>query len=157
MLNSIFETKLVDFGLVEIKESMLNGYLFVEDSLTKGVGTFAYMSPEMLNEEEYNNKTDVYSFGVVLYFMFFGSIPKQILKDKTTRKQIIIPFKPSESVSQFCIDLITSCLSPVPSDRPSFEKIFVDIRKNGFELASDVYPSILSQRDKHLEHLNYIK
>lgn len=157
MLNSIYETKLVDFGLVEIKESMLNGYLFVEDLLTKGVGTFTYMSPKMLNEEEYNNKTDVYSFGVVLYFMFFGSIPKQTLKDKTTGKQIIIPFKPSESVSQFCIDLITSCLSPVPSDRPSFEKILVDIRKNGFELASDVYPSILSQRDKHLEHLNYIK
>lgn len=77
MLNSVFDTKIVDFGLVRINENIFSQYSFVEDSLTRRIGTFAYMSPEMINEEEYDNKTDVYSFGVVLYFMFVGSLPKQ--------------------------------------------------------------------------------
>ncbi|KAK8884318.1 hypothetical protein M9Y10_043426 [Tritrichomonas musculus] len=156
-LNSIFETKLVDFGLVRINECLLNGYSFVEDSLTKGVGTLAYMSPEMLNEEDYDCKTDVYSFGVILYFMFFGSIPKQSLKDKTNGKPITVQFSPSPSVSSFCIELIRKCLSPNPSDRPSFKMILDEIRKNGYELASNVDPVILTQRDKQLKIIGKIQ
>lgn len=151
MVNSVYETKLVDFGLVRISESLFNGYSFVEESFTKGIGTFAYMSPEMLNEEEYDNKTDVYSFGVVLYFMFLGTLPKQSMKDKTNGIPIMVPSSQSPSVSQFCIDLITQCLKPDPSDRPSFETILNDMRSNGFDLASDVDPSIVSQRDQQLE------
>ena len=157
MLNSVLETKLVDFGLVRINECVLNGYSFVDDSLTKGIGTFGYMSPEMLNEEDYDNKTDVYSFGVVLYYMFFGSIPKQSLKDKTTGKQIKVPSSPSSSVSQFCIDLITKCLSPDPANRPSFESILDEMRKNSFGLASNIDPGILSRRDKELEIIGNMK
>ena len=63
MLNSVYEYKVVDFGLVRIHEFLDSEYSFVQDSLTRGVGTFAYMSPEMLNNEDYDYKTDVYSFG----------------------------------------------------------------------------------------------
>ena len=66
MLNAVFQTKLVDFSLIRINECVLDEYSLVDDSMTKGVGTLSYMSPEMLNEEDYDNKTDVYSFGVVL-------------------------------------------------------------------------------------------
>ncbi|KAK8842196.1 hypothetical protein M9Y10_026427 [Tritrichomonas musculus] len=76
--------------------------------------------------------------------MFFGSLPKQGLKDKTAGKQIRIQSMPSSSVSQFCIDLITKCLVPSPSDRPSFEMILDEIRKANFELATEVDPSINS-------------
>ena len=127
----MFETKIVDFGLVKITESVFDEFKYVENSMTKGIGTLAYMSPEMLNEEEYDCKTDVYSFGVILYFMFFGSIPKQSLKDKTNGKPITVQFSPSPSVSSFCIELIRKCLSPNPSDRPSFKMILDEIRKNG--------------------------
>lgn len=65
MLNYIFEVKLIDFGLVHVSE-LAN----MNESLTKGVGTLAYMSPEMQNEEEYDYKTDVYSFGVLLFVLF---------------------------------------------------------------------------------------
>lgn len=100
MLNSLFETKLVDFGLVKITEAALDGFSFVEDSLTKGIGTLSYMSPEMANEEEYDNKTDVYSFGIVLHCIFVGCLPKQQLRDKMVGKPIKLP-STSEKISAF--------------------------------------------------------
>ena len=82
--------------------------------MTRGIGTLAYMSPEMLNEEDYDNKTDVYSFGVVLFFTFVGSLPSQHIRDIMRGNPIQMP-SPSPSISQFCIDLISRCLSPSPS------------------------------------------
>lgn len=147
MLNSFFETKLVDFGLVRISESVIDGY--VEDSLTRGVGTLTYMSPEMANEEQYDNKTDVYSFGVVLHVIFTGNLPKQSLRDKISGKSITLP-QHSNLISPFCIKLIEQCLSFTPSNRPSFEEILNQMRENSFELASGVDSLILSKRDKEL-------
>lgn len=49
MLNSVFQAKLVDFGLVRIHEC-LPDYSYTEDSMTNVVDTIAYISPEMLNE-----------------------------------------------------------------------------------------------------------
>lgn len=63
----VFEAKLVDFH-----ESIFDDYSYVSDS-------FAYMSPEMLNEDY---KTDVFSFGIILYYLFSGELPKQKFNDK---------------------------------------------------------------------------
>ena len=57
--------------------------------MTKGIGTLSFMSPEMLNKEDYDFKTDIYSFGVVLYFI--GNLPKYSLKDKMSGKPIQLP------------------------------------------------------------------
>ena len=152
MLNSFFETKLVDFGYAKISESVLNEYSFVSDSLTKGIGTFAYMSPEMVNEEDYSNKTDVYSFGVILYRIFYGSLPKQNLKDKSNGVKIAIK-NPTPPVSDFCADLIKKCLEPSPSKRPSFSQILQLMREKSFMLATDVDPSLIKQRDEEIEKI----
>lgn len=45
-------------------------------NLTKGIGDLAYMSPEMVNEEEYDNKTGVYSYCIVLFTLFTGNLLK---------------------------------------------------------------------------------
>ena len=55
MLNSAFDAKVVDFGLARIDECF-TGKDFVSTSLTKGIGTLAYMSPEMASEEEYSKR-----------------------------------------------------------------------------------------------------
>lgn len=65
ILNSTFESKIV----ARINEC-LNGQEFVTNSMTKGVETLSYMSPEMVNEEDCDNKTDIYSFGIVLNYIF---------------------------------------------------------------------------------------
>lgn len=105
MLNSLYETKLVDFGLVKISESVIDGFSYITNSLSHGVGTFAYMSPEMANDKDYTNKTDVYSFGVILFVLFTENLPKQRQKEKLSGKQIKLPH-PSNSISLFCIKLI---------------------------------------------------
>ena len=150
MLNSVFEVKLVDFGLVRIHEVFNNDYSFLNDSMTKGVGTLAYMSPEMMNEEHYDYKTDVYSFGIVLYFIFIGKLPKQGMKDKMNGKMIDLPSS-SPGISQFCIDLIKKCLKVDPNERPSFEDILIDIRNHNYQLAGNIDRSVIYLRDQQLE------
>ena len=53
------EIKIVDFGLAE----------YVNDSevLFKRSGTPGYVSPEILKDRPYNQKTDLFSLGVILY------------------------------------------------------------------------------------------
>lgn len=150
MLNSVFEVKIVDFGLIRIHEIFNDEYSFLNESMSYNVGTLAYMSPEMLNEQEYDYKTDVYSFGVVLFFIFYGKLPKQSLKDKTNGKEIVFPSE-SNNISQFCIDLIKKCLAFNPSKRPTFKEILTDIRKHNYELASHIDQSVLYMRDHQLE------
>ena len=148
MLNSVYQAKLVDFGLIRIHECIPE-YSYVAESMTKGVGTLLYMSPEMLNEEEYDYKTDVYSFGMVLYVMFVGNLPKQSLKDKMRGKEIDLPNE-SNSISAFCIQLIKKCLSGDPKDRPTFEEILEDLRENEYSLTSSINKEVIHQRDMEL-------
>ncbi|KAK8836115.1 hypothetical protein M9Y10_040072 [Tritrichomonas musculus] len=63
---------LIDFGLAHVDA--------MKDTMPKGVGAFAYMSPEMANEDDYNNKTDVYSF--LLLVLFTRRFQKLSMKEK---------------------------------------------------------------------------
>ena len=151
MLNSIFQTKMIDFGLVKMNELLFGEELMNTYAMTKGVGDALFMSPEMLNDDDdYDNKTDVYSFGIVVYFIFVGNLPDQSIKDKINQKPIQLP-KESRSISKVCIDMMSKCLSLNPNDRPSFIEILEFLRKNKFMLASDVDPEFISQRDEELE------
>lgn len=152
MLNALLETKIVDFGYVKLSECVLNDYSYVDDSLTKGIATFAYMSPEMVNEEVYNNKIDVYSFGIMLYRIFLDSLPKQNMKEKANRVKIIVP-KPKKTITEFCSELISKCIEPDSKLRPSFKDILQLTRNKSFMLAYDVDPSLISKRDEELEKI----
>ena len=148
MMNSIFESKIVDFGLVRIDECV-NGESFVQTSMTKGIGTLSYMSPEMINEENYDSKTDVYSYGIVLHYLFIGKLPVYSIKDKVNGKQIPLP-KPSSSITEFGIKMITKCTNHTPSKRPSFDEILNDIRANSFLLAPGIDKALIVRRDREL-------
>jgi serine/threonine protein kinase len=50
--------KLADFGLAKLHE-------FDQQSHTRGVGTFKYMAPEILNSKKYSTIADVYSIGII--------------------------------------------------------------------------------------------
>lgn len=112
------------------------------------------MSPEMMKEEDYDNKTDVFSFGIVLYVIFFGNLPKQTMKEKAMGKAINIP-EESSSISKCCIELMKICIADDPKERPSFEEILEFLRKCKFMLSPDVDPSIVEQRDKELEYFKF--
>lgn len=121
MLNSVFEAKVVDFGLVRINE-YFSRESFVTTSMTKGVGTLSYMSPEMLSEEDYDSKTDVYSYGIALYYLLFGKLPKYNMKEKMQGKPISFP-ESSSSITKYGIELINKCTNYDAAKRPSFVEI----------------------------------
>lgn len=106
MLNRFLKAKIINFGQVHCYESISNESNI---SMTKNIGDFIFMSPEMQNDDdEYDIKTDVYSYGVIIYNLFTGKLPK---------------FPPSfpllsQSISICCIE---------PSERPSFNEILVFI------------------------------
>ena len=152
MLNSVFQVKLIDFGLARFNECLFGEETMNSISMTKCVGDAHFMSPEMMKEKEYDNKTDVFSFGIVLFYIFVGKLPEQTIKEKAQEKQIKLPDE-SPSISQICIDLISMCISFDPKERPSFDEILCFLRKNKFMLSSDVDPSIVEVRDNELESI----
>lgn len=147
MLDYIYEAKLIDFGLVHVDEVSGSKY-----SLTKGVGTLAYMSPEMASEEDYDNKTDVYSYGVLLHVIFSGRLPKQSLKEKITNKEAKLS-KSSPSISKYCLEMIKRCMSFESKNRPTFDEIIKDFYDHQFKLATEIDFETILHRYQTLNQL----
>ena len=73
LINDYLQVKLIDFSIsLDYKDNKK----FIQ---LPRIGTFGYMSPEVLNEEKIEikdaSKVDVFSFGVLLYFSAFGTLP----------------------------------------------------------------------------------
>ena len=132
--------KVADFGIAKI--------ISVETQ-TSNVGTQKFMAPELLNEvERYDEKVDVYSFGVLLFWCLTGGkMPKVTLVEIGTGKMAKIP----ESVNKFASNMIKSCWSFDPKQRPSFEKISISLKKNKIKLF-DLKDSELCQVIKYLKN-----
>jgi len=62
--------KLADFGFSKLV-SPVDG----KESPKVQLGTPNYMSPQILNSQEYGVKTDVWSAGIVFYETIFGRLP----------------------------------------------------------------------------------
>lgn len=142
MLNYIFEAKIIDFDLVHVRDEDQ------ENSLTKGIGTLEYMSPEMLNKKNYDNKTDIYSYGVVLFTLFTGKLPKQSMTDKMNKKPIEFPHR--SSLTPEGVELISKCTSFEASDRPSFSEIIKFIEEKSFKLLKEIDYDIIKSRFQSL-------
>ena len=63
-----FHIKIADFGLAR---SFNNENEFV----TKRMGTFHWMAPEIFSDHPYNTKTDVYAFAIIMWEVFAGRTP----------------------------------------------------------------------------------
>ncbi|OHS99580.1 hypothetical protein TRFO_33953 [Tritrichomonas foetus] len=113
LLDSEKHVKICDFGLCTISNETIH---------TQGVGTLAYMSPEILNNEEhYTEKIDVYSFGIVLYFILTqGSLPQLSIAKITQGYEIPIP----TNINPFYRTIIEQCLSFEYKNRPTFLELF---------------------------------
>ena len=55
--------KIIDFGI----SKQLDSY---KKTITKGIGTLYYMSPEQLKNEDYNEKVDIWALGCIIYELF---------------------------------------------------------------------------------------
>jgi len=92
-------------------------------------GTTEYMSPELVNHEEYSKEIDVWSLGILLYEMVHGYSPFRPDKPKFKPKDVIQNIrrhnlKFSKKVSDECKELIYHLLEEDPNKRIKVEDIF---------------------------------
>jgi len=64
------DLKIGDFGLARL----LPGRVYM-NTTTKGMGTPAYMSPELCRGEQQDYRSDIYSMGILFYEMCTGQLP----------------------------------------------------------------------------------
>ena len=92
-------------------------------------GTTEYMSPELVNHEEYSKEIDIWSLGVLLYEMVHGYSPFRPDKPNFNAKDVINnirmhKLKFNNNISQRCRDLIYHLLDEETEKRYKIEDIF---------------------------------
>lgn len=120
--------KIIDMGMAQIMKP--GGYL------SETIGTPYFIAPEVL-QGSYTEKCDIWSVGVILFMLVFGYPPYPCddieSPDMATQRETAFtntvqpgtgPFFPSSTtVSAELRDLITQCLRPTFTERPSADKL----------------------------------
>ena len=90
------------------------------------VGTAAYMAPELLEDNVFDEKSDVYSYGILLWEIYDRSVPWRGLQPMQIMRKVVDkrerPPLPS-SMPDDLRTLVGTCWSPGPDDRPDFQTI----------------------------------
>ena len=99
------------------------------------VGTLPFQAPEIINQEQYDNKVDIWSAGCIAYYLLSGgySYPfySEADDDDEFRQEIQRKIREEEpdysdlesSISPQLIELIRRCLKKNPADRPSASEL----------------------------------
>ena len=116
--------KLIDFGLaacVRRRAQSSDKYL-----MTGGVGTLAYMAPEVALRRPYNEKVDIYSFGMILWQLLTGEPPFNGLSREEYMMRVVRggvrPPVPTSAPADL-VHLIRTCWDANPDRRPSASSI----------------------------------
>ena len=104
------EFKIIDFGLAYISNYPQR----------RKCGSPGYVAPEILRDEEYDNKIDIFSAGVVLFILLHGKHPFQA-KDlnKILTKNLECRVKVQKNLTSLVSDCLKHMLDPLPELRPS--------------------------------------
>ena len=108
--------KIADFGWTRLKSK----------KMTKKIGTFQWMAPEVLTSQDYTEKADVFSFGIILWEIASRKPPyKNISGISVATRVVSNNLRPpiDTSFPKEIIGLMTSCWDKNPSNRPSFPEI----------------------------------
>eukprot|EP01012_Entosiphon_sulcatum_P056863 TRINITY_DN80574_c0_g1_i1.p1 TRINITY_DN80574_c0_g1~~TRINITY_DN80574_c0_g1_i1.p1 ORF type:complete len:590 (-),score=74.93 TRINITY_DN80574_c0_g1_i1:74-1843(-) len=129
LLDEYRRVKLCDFGMSRVKE-----HTFL---ITQHIGgSPAWMAPECLRGEDFNEKSDGFSFGVILWEMLTRQIP---WKSKNMpqlvglvgfqNKQLEIPDPLPPNTAEDYVPLMVDCWAPSPAARPSFRQMVTRFEK----------------------------
>ena len=114
LLDKNFVAKIADFGWARLRD----------EHMTKLRGTFQWMAPEVITNENYTEKADVYSFGIILWEFWSKEPPYKGIKAKEVGIKVknnknFRPTMPDE-VPQEIAELIKCCWDADPDKRPTF-------------------------------------
>ena len=119
-------------GVVKISDFGISKLMTVEEqSTTFGSGTQKFMAPEILNEQNYDQKSDIYSFCFLMYFILSeGNMPKITVVQVGNGEKAEIP----TTFNAFSHTLIDSCWNFDPKTRHSFQKICESLAFNDYKI-----------------------
>jgi serine/threonine-protein kinase len=111
--------KLTDFGIARILAS--DERMTMTGAL---VGSPNHMAPEIVEGKEADERSDLFSLGTILYWLATGQLPFAAANPTATLRRAITgefddPRQLSPRVSARLAALLTRCLAPEPSARPS--------------------------------------
>ena len=95
---------------------------------TETVGTLQYMAPESMQSSYYSSATDVYAFGVVAWELLmeqeaFAGMGMYEIIDQVVNKRMRLSVEALEGIDKKVKELVQSCMSYKPEDRPTAEKV----------------------------------
>jgi eukaryotic-like serine/threonine-protein kinase len=112
--------KVLDFGIAKLQSD--------HDATSSFKGTLAYCSPEQMEGKELDRRSDIYSLGVMMFEMITGEIP---LRPDThsfgswyqvhhhQEPKSLVELRPDLKLPKTVEEVIYSCLSKSPNDRPN--------------------------------------
>jgi serine/threonine-protein kinase CTR1 len=126
LLTSNYTVKICDFGLARLKTHSAN-----IETRHANAGTPAWMAPEVLRGEAFNEKADVFSFGVVLWELlsrqepWADKKPVQIMSlVGVMGKRLPLPMQsPHPECPPLFLQLIVDCWEANPRQRPDFWRL----------------------------------
>ena len=114
LLDKNYVAKIADFGWAKLRD----------EHMTKLRGTFQWMAPEVITNEDYTEKADVYSFGIILWEFWSKDPPYKGIKAKEVGIKVKNnkDFRPTipDEVPQDIAELIKCCWDADPEKRPTF-------------------------------------
>jgi serine/threonine protein kinase len=136
LLTSPLQIKITDFGLaryINIDKDKYNDLHNTppehEDLFSTYCGSPIYMSPELLNHQQYNSKSDLWSIGIILYELITGIPPfiannlKQ-LTHKINTEKINLDCIDKTLITDNCFDLLRNLLSHDKTHRADWDYFF---------------------------------
>lgn len=97
--------------------------------MTTDVGTLVWVAPEILMNEDYDEKVDVYSFGIIVFELIFRQPPFEELDLCSLQNAVTSGVRPdTTSVPDGCpadfLSAMELCWSQDPCTRPNFHDVF---------------------------------
>ncbi|KAK4429530.1 Serine/threonine-protein kinase STY46 [Sesamum alatum] len=123
LMDTCHVVKVADFGVARFQN---NGGV-----MTAETGTYRWMAPEVINHQPYDQKADVFSFAIVLWELVTAKVPYDTMTPLQAAlgvRQGLRPELPKNAHPKL-LDLMQRCWEAVPSNRPSFSEIRIELEE----------------------------
>jgi mitogen-activated protein kinase kinase kinase 9 len=143
--------KVADFGL----SRLIGGGQIGTQAMTRAVGTWRWMAPEVITSNRYDEKIDTFSFGMLMYEVLARQVPYADTVPPTNTDPrmgltIVKGLRPTVSlVQQGCpartAKLMEACWAQVSEDRPDFTQVRLQLQ-NQLDLVA-LYGQVKNDKD----------